>query len=50
MIIGKTIEDVENMTPEDLIDALDGLPDENLHCAKLAVDTVHKALWNYKQV
>ncbi len=48
MIEGKSIDDVLEMTPDDLINALDGLPDENLHCARLAVSTVHMALLKIK--
>jgi hypothetical protein len=33
--------------PEDLIKALDGLPEESLHCAGLAVSTLHNALFNW---
>ena len=47
MVEGKLIDDVKKITSIDLIDALDGLPDENKHCAKLAVDTVQKAVNNY---
>ncbi len=47
MVKGKTIDNVKKITNLDLIEALDGLPDENLHCAKLAVDTVQKAIKNY---
>ena len=34
--------------PEDLIEALDGLPEENHHCAELAVITFQNALGNLK--
>jgi nitrogen fixation NifU-like protein len=44
MVKGMTADDVGKVTDKTLIDALDGLPEENLHCAKLAVDTLHKAL------
>ncbi|WP_455393306.1 iron-sulfur cluster assembly scaffold protein [[Eubacterium] cellulosolvens] len=44
---GKSLQEVSKFTNNDLIKALDGLPDENLHCAKLAVDTLHKAINNY---
>ena len=47
MVKGKAINDVKKITNIDLIDALDGLPDENKHCAKLAVDTVQKGIKNY---
>ena len=47
LVKGKTVYDVNKITNIDLINALDGLPDENQHCAKLAVDTVQKAIRNY---
>jgi nitrogen fixation NifU-like protein len=46
MVKGKNFKDVSKITNQDLIKALDGLPEDNLHCAKLAVDTVHKAIEN----
>ena len=36
----------EKMTPEDLIAALDGLPEESVHCAELAVNTLREAIAN----
>ncbi len=47
LAIDKPIADVSKITNNDLIQALDGLPDENKHCAKLAVDTLQKAIKNY---
>jgi nitrogen fixation NifU-like protein len=47
MAKGKTLKDLSNLTNTDLINALDGLPNENLHCAKLSIDTLHKAIDNY---
>ena len=47
MVKGKAIDNVKKITNIDWIDALDGLPDENKHCAKLAIDTVQKAIKNY---
>ena len=32
--------------PEDLLEALDGLPEESVHCAELAVSTLREALAN----
>ena len=48
MIEGKRVDEVYEITPEDLVNALDGLPEENLHCATLVVSTVFIALQNYK--
>jgi nitrogen fixation NifU-like protein len=47
MIKTKSFHEVSMITNQDLINALDGLPDENLHCAKLAIDTIQKAMENY---
>ena len=44
MVKGKTVDGVKTITQEDLLIALGGLPDESKHCAKLAVDTLGKAL------
>ncbi|MGI6226347.1 MAG: iron-sulfur cluster assembly scaffold protein [Peptococcales bacterium] len=43
---GKSIKDALNLTPLDLLKALDGLPDEHIHCAILAVNTLHEAIKN----
>ena len=47
MIKGKTPHETLKISQEDLINNLDGLPKENSHCAKLAVNTLHKAIKNY---
>ena len=44
MVKGKSIDETEAITEGDLIAALDGLPEENLHCAHLAVITLENAL------
>ena len=44
MVKGKSIDEAEAITEDDLITALEGLPEENLHCAHLAVITVRNAL------
>jgi nitrogen fixation NifU-like protein len=41
---GMTIDGAMAFCDEDLIGLLDGLPDENLHCARLAVATLHGAV------
>ena len=47
MVKGKSIADTMGITKDDLINALDGLPKDNLHCAALAVGTLRKALRAY---
>jgi len=44
MAKGKTTEDAQNISRDDLLRAVGGLPKEHLHCAKLAVDTLHSTL------
>ena len=47
MIKGETLEEAADITSEKLINALGGLPEEHLHCSKLAVNTLQKAIENY---
>lgn len=47
MIKGKTLSEANDVTSEQLINALDGLPKEHLHCALLAVSTLHKSIKNF---
>ena len=42
--LGKTLEEARLISKKDLLNALDGLPKEHLHCAKLAIDTF-RSLW-----
>jgi nitrogen fixation NifU-like protein len=44
MVKGKSIDEAEAITEDDLIAALEGLPEENLHCAYLAIITLRDAL------
>jgi nitrogen fixation NifU-like protein len=44
MIIGKTPHKALEISQEDLINILEGLPKEHSHCAKLAIITLYKAL------
>ena len=49
MIKGKTTKEAADVTSEKLIDALGGLPEEHLHCSKLAVSSLQKAIKNYNK-
>ncbi len=44
MIKGKTIEEASDITSEKLTKALEGLPKEHMHCSRLAVNTLRKAI------
>ena len=45
--LGKNIDEVSEISNKELIESLNGLPDEHIHCAKLATDTINKAIKNY---
>jgi nitrogen fixation NifU-like protein len=51
LVQGLELSNADRIKPEDLILALDGLPDESVHCAELAVDTLRKAIakWNERK-
>ncbi|MBN1483758.1 MAG: iron-sulfur cluster assembly scaffold protein [Chloroflexia bacterium] len=44
MVEGKSVKEAAAVTPEELTEALDGLPPDHAHCAILAVDTLRAAL------
>jgi nitrogen fixation NifU-like protein len=46
MVVGMTLAEAEWVLPEDLILALDGLPEGSVHCAGLAVSALQNALFN----
>jgi nitrogen fixation NifU-like protein len=46
---GKTVANVWEITPEDVIDYLETLPSQNFHCAELAVGALYLALANYRE-
>jgi nitrogen fixation NifU-like protein len=50
MVQGMSLEEVGEVRPEDLIAALDGLPEESVHCADLAVTTLRQAIGSGRQM
>jgi NifU-like protein involved in Fe-S cluster formation len=42
LLIGKTVKEAWNITKEDILKELDGLPES--HCAELVVNALHEAL------
>jgi nitrogen fixation NifU-like protein len=48
MVRGMSLTQAGEIRPEDLLEALDGLPEENAHCAELAVKTLRNALLNLR--
>ena len=45
---GKTLEEAEKITRQDVADELDGLPSRKMHCSNLAADALHKAIEDYR--
>ena len=44
---GKTLEKALNITEEDIIQALDGLPENKVHCSNLGVSALRNAIEKY---
>ncbi len=49
LIKGKTVEEAMLITNKAVMDALDGLPEEKIHCSLLAEEAIRAALWDYSQ-
>src|SRR5574344_418693 len=50
MVIGKTIEELKQITNKDVSDALDGLPPEKMHCSVLCKEVLEYAINEYAKV
>ena len=48
MVHGMSMDEASAILPEDVIAALDGLPEESHHCAELAVSTLQNAIFNWR--
>ena len=51
LVLGKSIAECRELTADDLIEALDGVPPDKLHCPALAIGALRDALghWEAKQ-
>jgi NifU-like protein involved in Fe-S cluster formation len=43
----KKIEELDSISSGQLLEVLDGLPEEHQHCARLAVSTLYKVIKDY---
>jgi nitrogen fixation NifU-like protein len=46
MARGLPLDEAEQVSPDDLLEALGGLPEDGVHCSQLAVRTLHEAIAN----
>lgn len=46
---GKTLEEAENLTRDEILEELGGLPEIKMHCSALATDALKDAIKNYKE-
>ena len=49
LIKGKSIESAKKLEPEEIDEALKGLPEDHKHCAELAVRTLRRAIDKYEK-
>lgn len=48
MAKGKKLDEAMNISQQDVLDALDGLPESSVHCALLSTNTLKEAIINYR--
>ena len=49
LVIGKTLKEALEITNKNIVEMLDGLPPEKLHCSVLAEDGIKRAIEDYNR-
>ncbi len=49
MVKGKSVDEALELTNRAVMEALDGLPTEKIHCSVLAEEAIHSAIEDYKK-
>jgi len=49
LVKGMTVQEALKVTNRAVMEALDGLPNNKVHCSLLAEEAIHAALWDYAQ-
>lgn len=49
LIKGKTIDDALKLTNKGIVEALDGLPSQKIHCSVLAAEALREAVKDYRE-
>ena len=48
MVIGKSIDEALNIKNKDVVETLQGLPPQKIHCSVLAEEAIKKAVEDYQ--
>ena len=49
IVKGKTLEEAKNLTKEDIVKSLGGLPDVKVHCSLLGEEAIKKAIRDFEK-
>lgn len=49
LVMGKTLDEAEQISKQTVAEALDGLPPAKMHCSNLAADALQDAIRDYRE-